>query len=222
MVFSIYYIVSSDTNMTVSACSSQTCIGQETPFLSPGLTLLYQFDGSATDLSGYASGTPSGINPPSTYYNQGYVRQTLLLSANLSQYVSIPSINLAQQSFTLQVWIYVLNTNAQLNYGIFGLCDSSSTCLSLSVLNYHITFSLNSMNINNTILMGASVLDTADWYHITVVYDSVLFQQLIYVNGLIDAVSNGIVYPYQGKSSGTTANIGLSSSFTYNSSYFNG
>jgi hypothetical protein len=214
--------MSSFTNITVSVCSSSTCIGKETPYRASGITVLYAFDGNTNDLSGYASGTPSGTNPPTGFLNQGYVRQTLNFNANLSQYVTIPSVNLTKQSFTIQVWIYPVGSNGQVNYGIFGICHSDLICLSLSLFNNIVAFSFDSMNVNNKMLIGATVIEIAAWSHITVVYDAVLFQQLIYVNGRIDAVSSGIVNPYQGKLSSSTSTIGLSSSYTYNTSYFYG
>jgi hypothetical protein len=45
---------------------------------------------------------------------------------------------------------------------------------------------------------------------------TVALQQLIYVNGRIDAVSTGMVKPYQGTPAGiTTTTIGFSSSYFY-------
>jgi len=78
------------------------------------------------------------------------------------------------------------------------------------------------MNINNNTLIGATVISST-WFHVTAVYDATKFQQRIYVNGRIDAVSYGIVNPYQGMSSGSTnTTIGRSSSLAYSTTYFNG
>jgi len=78
------------------------------------------------------------------------------------------------------------------------------------------------MSINNNTLIGATVMSST-LFHVTAVYDATKFQQRIYVNGRIDAVSYDIVNSYQGMSSGsTTTSIGRSSSFAYSTSYFNG
>jgi hypothetical protein len=169
------------------------------------------------DLSGYNTGTSFGAPG---YTGQAYSGQALTVNS-IAQYVQIPNVNLAQQSFTLQTWLLVpgsLSTPA--DYGIFGQCDLNSICLSLSLRNSRFTLSFDSMNTNNNTLTGSSLIGASNWVHVTVVYDAVLFQQQIYVNGLIDAVSRSIVTPYRGNSSGATTTIGRSLSSAYQTSYF--
>jgi hypothetical protein len=168
------------------------------------------------DLSGYNTGTSFGAPG---YTGQAYSGQALTVNS-IAQYVQIPNVNLAQQSFTLQVWLFPTNLNTPGDYGIFGQCDLNSICLSLSLRNSRITLSFDSMNTNNNTLTGSSLITTTNWVHVTVVYDAVLFQQQIYVNGEIDAVSRSIVTPYRGNSFGATTTIGRSLSYAYLASYF--
>jgi hypothetical protein len=168
------------------------------------------------DLSGYNTGT--SFNSLG-FLSQAYSGQALYFTSS-SQYVQIPNVNLAQQSFTLQAWLFPINLSSPGDFGIFGQCDLNSICLSLSLRNSRFTLSFDSMNTNNNTLMGTDLINTNGWVHVTVVYDAVLFQQQIYVNGVIDAMSRSIVTPYRGNSFGATTTIGRSLSSAYQASYF--
>jgi hypothetical protein len=184
---------------------------------------LYPFDGSTTDVINYASGSLFGTTIP-TYNPYAYIgTQALLLNSSNNQYVQIPYINLFQQSFTLQMWVYSYTSlNIPSDYGLFGQCDSNSICFLLTLRNARVTLSFDSMNINNNTLIGSTVLGINNWNQITVVYDAVLSQQFIYINGRIDAMSRGVVASYQGTSSGSVTTIGRSLSLASGYTYFNG
>jgi hypothetical protein len=207
----------------VSGCSTTTCIGQETPYHSSTVSALYTFDGNVNDMTGYNSGTVFGTPVPG-YVTNAYVgSQAISLNAAFYQYVQIPYIALGQQSFTLQIWVYVNGPVIFPNdYGIFGQCDTNLLCFLLTVRDCRITLSFDSMNANNNTLVGSTVLNAYNWYHVTIVYDATLSQQQIYVNGRIDAVSPGMVASYQGTSSGTVTTIGRSLSLASGYTYFNG
>ncbi|CAF2062099.1 unnamed protein product [Rotaria magnacalcarata] len=210
---------SSFTNHTVSSCSSSTCIGQETPYRSSQVTALYTFDGNTNDQSGYLSGTASGS--PSFVYSS-YVGQAIFLTSSSQQYVQIPNINFFEKSFTLQTWINTGSLSMTNDYGLFSQCDSSSICLSFNFRNGRLVLSFDSMNANNSTLTGSTLISDSDWVHVTAVYDAVLFQQQIYVDGVIDAVSYGIVSAFQGDSTSATTTIGRGSSYSYGTTYYNG
>lgn len=220
-VFFLIFILASFTNFTASTCSSSTCIGKETAYRTSIITALYAFDGNANDQSGFATGI---LNGGASATGPGYVSQGLTLTAASAQYVQIPYLNFAKQSFTIQTWIYPTTPATTAEYGLFSQCDSNMICLLLSIRNARIAFSFDSMNTtnNSNTLIGAT-LTTITWIHITAVYDATLFQQRIYVNGRIDALSSGIVSAYQGSSAiSTTAYIGRSVSTAYSTTYFNG
>jgi hypothetical protein len=187
------------------------------------LTVLFPFDGNLNDLTGYATGTFFGSG--SIGYSTGcYVgSQAASLTSTSSQYVQIPYVNLAQRSFTIETWVYMQSSGSQVDYGIFSQCDSNSRCLSVSVRNARIIFSLDALNANNVTLTGALFISSANiWVHVAVVYDAVLSQQRIYVNGRIDTISRGIVASFQGSSSGALTAIGRTISQPYGTTYFNG
>jgi hypothetical protein len=207
----------------VSGCSTTTCIGQETPYHSSIISVLYTFDGNVNDMSGYYSGTLLGTPLPWFITNAYVGSQTINFYATYYEYVQIPYIALSQQTFTLQIWVLVYYPLIfPSDYGIFGQCDSNSVCFLLTVRNARITLSFDSMNANNNTLVGSTVLNAYNWYHVTIVYDATLSQQQIYVNGRIDAVSPGMVASYQGTSSGTVTTIGRSLSLASGYTYFNG
>ena len=210
------------TNLSVSACAS-TCIGKETPYHTSTVTVLYPFDGNSNDLSGYATGTLFGTSIPG-YNTACYVgSQSLALnSAPAQQYVQISSVALAQTSFTIETWLFLWNPPPMSDLGIFGQCDVSNICLAFSLRNGRLVLSFDSMNTDNNSLVGTSIFPSQTWTHVTVVYDTVLLQQQIYVNGVIDAVSRGLVAAYRGTTTGSTATIGRTSSFAYTTSYFVG
>ena len=60
----LIFTLASSANITVSACSSTTCIGSETPYHSSMVTILYPFDGSVTDMTGSSSGSLFGAPIP--------------------------------------------------------------------------------------------------------------------------------------------------------------
>lgn len=218
------FLASSFTNITVSMCSRSTCIGQETPFRTSMTTLFYAFDGNLYDSTGLANGIPFGVPASVSFVAQAMSGQAYYLSSFYFQYISIPYVNLFQQSFTFQVWILMYNDNSTTDVGIFYQCGSvDNICLSLTIRNNHVILSFDSMNSTNQPLIGSTVVPLSVWNHITIVYDAIALQQLIYVNGRIDAVSEGMVSPYQGTPAGTsTTTIGHSSLFTSPSSYWYG
>lgn len=146
--------------------------------------------------------------------------QSIPLSASLFQYVQITSIYLAQQSFMIEGWINLFSSVIG-EFGIFGQCDSNLKCLSITVRNCRIAVSFDSMNTNST-LLGSSLLTPGDWIHLAVLYDASLYQQQVYINGVLDAISTGVVTPYQGSSSGLVTTIGRTMTSIYGTTYFNG
>lgn len=217
----IHLATTTTTSTTLSPCSSTTCIGKETPYHTSIVTVLYPFDGNANDSTGQFAGIP--YNSP-TYVTQDYVgsRALLLNNPGPNQYIGIPYVDLTTRSFTIETWLYVITSSILNDYGIFSLCDFNSTCLSISLRNGRFALSFDSMNINNNTLISTTYVPIREWIHLTVVYDAILYQQRIYVNGLIDSMSNGMIASYQRTSLNSTAAIGASKSSAYGSSFFQG
>lgn len=217
-------LASSSANISVSMCSRSTCIGQETPYRSSMTTRLYTFDGNLYDSTATVAGTSLGVPPSISFTLVGMASLAYYMSLFNFQYVSIPYVNLSQQSFTFQIWIvpYVDNTTADV--GIFGQCGSTDNiCFSLSLRNNHIVVSFDAANPNDVPLISSAIIPFYIWTHVTVVYDAVALQQLIYINGRVDTATAKTVRPYRGTSVGSSnTTIGFSSSFTSPVSYYTG
>ena len=203
---------------SASICATTTCIGQETPYRSSIATTLFTFDGNPYDQTGYVLAVM--MNSATISYTQSYLTQGLYLNLAPPQYLQALNINLSQKSFTIQLWLFIPAFTTSNDFGVFGQCDAYNVCLSISLRNARVAVSLDSMNVNNNTLIGATVISTYAFTHITVVYDGALFQLRIYMNGIIDAVSSGMIQAYQGNSSNVVTTIGRSSSYAYPNSYF--
>ena len=212
--------LASFTNFTAAVCSVSTCIGRETPFRSSFTTLLYMLDGNTNDAAGSAAGTLFGVTNPS-FTTAGYEGQCLNLAGTSLQYMVIPPASLGQQNFTIQLWFFLNTANLSVDLGLFGQCDPYNVCLSLSIRNGRITFGLDMMNSSSVPLIGSTLMPAYSWTHVAVTYDATLFQQRIYVNGLIDAISNGMVPSYRGVTFSSTATISRSMS-SLGTSYLTG
>ena len=217
-------LVSSVETRLVSMCSRNTCVGTEGSMRLSANTVIYAVDGNYYDSTGSRGATPFGF-PTLPYFSTLPVSgMAVYLTPSSSQYLSIPYVNPTGQSFTFQTWIVVLYDNSSSDYGVFGHCGSvDRICFSLSIRNNRVALSFDSNNVNGKLLLGSTLVPFYIWTHITVVYDANALQQLIYVNGRIDVVSQGLVYPYWGtRSSGTTSQIGFMSSVGYPASYVYG
>ncbi|UJR27612.1 hypothetical protein I4U23_008893 [Adineta vaga] len=182
----VYFLVirrpTSFTNITISSCYATTCLGQETPYRTRMITVLYPIDGNANDISGYASGIALGSNSPSYTGYSYFGYQAITLFSFLQQYVMIPSVNLSEKSFTIETWIMSTSAAVTGDYGIFGQCDLSLNCLLISVRDSRFVVSFNSTKTNSNTLTGTTFITPNIWFHLTIAYDALLYQQQTYVN----------------------------------------
>lgn len=212
-------LLASSTNGTTSICPTTTCVGKESSYRSSSITSLYTFDGNSNDWTTYGSGTGIGTSAP-TYTAACYVgSQALNLASTSFQYVQISNIYLAQQSFTIEGWLYYSVGSVANEFGVFSQCDINLKCLLISIRYARITVSFDSMNTNST-LMGSTMLGTTQWTHFAVVYDATSKVLEIFYNGVLDAIATNVV-AYQGSSSQITT-IGKTMSSAYGTTYFNG
>ena len=168
------------------------------------------------------SGVGYGSSAPSFSASTNYIRLSIEMYLSNNQYLSIPDMNIRQRSFTLELWFLLSGGGTATDSGLFSQCGSDLICFGLSVRSGHITLAFDSMNSSANMLIGSSVATVSNWYHVAVVYDADRRQQLIYLNGRVDAISSGMVNPYQGTAPGVITLIGRSSSYSYPSSNFNG
>ena len=149
--------------------------------------------------------------------NQPYVGTGRALFTNLTvgQYflVSSPFLDLTFKSFTIEGWIY--STTNTLDRGIFSQCQCttcSNQCLFLMIRGgrLYAGFTLND-------LTGATAILINTWYHIAFVYNYLTQQQILYLNGVQEAILSNS-QAYQGTNGsiqiGTVQVYGVTSFFT--------
>jgi len=206
-------------------CPSTSCIGQETPYRSSIVTVLYPFDNNLNDLTGYASGTIYGT-ATATYISSStssFLTAAISLPSNSQQYIQIPTLDFARKSFTIQTWFYPTSISSSSEYCIFSQCDMYNVCLSINIRNTRIVSTLDSMNATGNILTSNTALSNSTWYHLTVVYDITAKQQRIYINGRADGLSTGNFAAYNGiVTLSTTTYIAKGSSYAYGTTYYQG
>ena len=136
-------------------------------------------------------------------------------AANQSFVISTPFLNLAYTGFTIEAWIYSATTYSN-DRGIFGQCQCSicaNQCLYFLVRNGYLYASFTSND-----LAGSTTLSSGIWFHVAFVYNYQTQQQILYLNGVQDAIKSN-AQPYQGTNG--SIQIGATQVFL-TTNYFNG
>lgn len=176
---------------TTTAFCGTSCINE--PVSTASRIAYYSFDGHMNDGIG-AYHASSSFSPT---FSTGYVSSAIYLSAASSQRLTIPPINLANRSFTIQLWFYLTGIPTQDN-AFFGQQSVSNVGKQALFL----------MSARGRLYMGFFADDTGGstqlqsnlWYHVAFVYDNDKRQRSIYLNGVLEAQSSVGVGPYLGTS----------------------
>ena len=153
----------------------------------------------------FTNGTP----PTSPYFGSG---QALILNGvNQSFTVPSPFLPLNSTSFTIEAWIFPSLITS--DRGIFGQCQCS-TCANQCLYficrggRLFVDFTLND-------LTGSTTLITNLWHHVAFVYNYQTQQQILYVNGVQDAIKSHAA-SYQG----VNASIQIGSTLAFGTTNF--
>ena len=150
----------------------------------------------------------TGVNSGCTYQSSSLIYwggSALYCTGTYSVSVPFAFMNLTYRSFTVEAWIRPI-TSLGVELGIFGQCVSSSItdqCLVLSIKTGRLH-----MSFGNDDAWGGTLLSLNTWYYVAFVYDDVLLEKSIYLNGALDGASMG--GPYAGMSG--TVTIGSAAS----------
>ena len=189
----IKFLLCIDTT-TTSPTSSTTTI------VSTVISAVWSFDNVTTELYGIYNGAivngagySNATSQTFPYFGTG---QALFLQNGLNQSFTVasPFLPLNSTSFTIEAWIYP--TSLTSDRGIFGQCQCS-TCVNQCLYfisrssRLYVGFTLNDLS-------GSTTLGTNTWYHVTFVYNYQTQQQILYVNGVQDAIKSNAA-PYQGR-----------------------
>ncbi|CAF1381877.1 unnamed protein product [Didymodactylos carnosus] len=173
----------------------------------------WSFDNTTNDLYGVYNGvlvngatyyTSPGNNYQATPFTGNGQSLALASSLNQSVLISSPFFNLSYTSFTLEAWIYATTLSG--DNDIFGQCQnilSTNGCLYLIIRSARLY-----MGFSPNYLTGSTILTINTWYHVAYVYNYQTLQQILYVNGVQDAIQSS-VQPYTGQNGSIT--IGTSS-----------
>ncbi|CAF1062553.1 unnamed protein product [Didymodactylos carnosus] len=155
----------------------------------------WNFENNGNDLYGNYSGTTSGSSWQ--FGTSGFYGGTYFYVYGTNSYIQVPAssyFNLNSQSFTFEAWIY-LHTVAN-DAPIFSQCTCTtctSQCLFLIIRNSKLY-----MGFNFNDLSAVTTLSTSTWYHVAFVYNYQTSQQIIYLNGVQDAIRSNVTTPYLG------------------------
>jgi hypothetical protein len=135
-------------------------------------------------------------------------------SMNQSFLVNNTFLDLTFKSFTIEGWIYP--TMLSTDRGIFGQCQCTTCtnqCLYLMIHANHLYIGFTSNDLS-----GTTTISVNTWYHIAFVYNYQTQQQILYINGVQEAIKSN-AQSYQGK----TGNIQIGSTqFGSLTNFFNG
>lgn len=190
IVLAVLFTIKTGASNTTAATSAN---------LLPIISASWRFDNLTHDQydvynSTLINGTSySSISSYILYVGTG---RALNLSSSFSHSVIVSTqfFNLTYRSFTIEAWVASITTYTG-DYSIFGQCQCS-TCMNQCLLfivrdgRLYADFILNDV-VESTALTGNV------WYHVAFVYNADTQQQILYLNGIQDAI-NSNVPPYQG------------------------
>ncbi|CAF1452574.1 unnamed protein product, partial [Didymodactylos carnosus] len=165
-----------------------------TTVTAPVFLAYWAFENNANDVYGNYSGSITGS---STYQGSGIFGGTPYYIYGSSGYMQVasPYFNLNSRSFTFEIWIYPLSiTNDQ---PIFSQCTCTtctSQCLFLMIRSGKLYMGFNFNDLTGSTTLSASGI----WYHVAFVYNYLTSQQIIYLDGVQDAVRSSVTTPYLG------------------------
>ncbi|CAF4118355.1 unnamed protein product, partial [Rotaria sordida] len=200
--------------------SKETSTTATTTVSSRNVSAYWTFDGTIADFYGVYGGqlinsagyTSSGST---TQPYVGHGRALSLTSSSTQSFlVSTPFFDLSYTSFTIEAWIY--STLLTGDHGIFGQCQCATCenqCFYLIIRNSRLY-----IDFTSNYLSGSTTLSNGTWYHIAFVYNYETRQQILYLNGIQDAVKSS-AQPYQGQN----GSIHIGSTQVYSTTnYYNG
>ncbi|CAF1122109.1 unnamed protein product [Didymodactylos carnosus] len=200
--------------IAVKAGSPSTAATTTTTTAAPVVLAYWALQNNANDFYGNYSGT---TNCNWCYFTTtGFFYGYMFYMYSTNSYISVPStsyFNLNSRSFTFQIWIN-LNSLSIGDQPIFSQCTCttcSNQCLFLIIRSSKLY-----MGFTYNDLAGSTTLVTGVWYHVAFVYNYQTLQQIIYLDGVQDAISSN-AQPYLG----TNGTMYFGYSTLLPSNYFN-
>ncbi|CAF0747162.1 unnamed protein product [Adineta steineri] len=171
--------------------ANYTCAGK-TANPRSNLSTFWSFDSNTYDSLNQANAT--AINNP-MYFAAYAGPGNCIMFDGISQYAIAPLIDFTNQSFTIELVIFLNTFLKTAMISILSQCASmneTNQCFNLGILNSKLFFGFNNDN-----LYGTTSLAVNQWYHLAFVFDIENLNQRVYLNGVLDG-SRTATNPYLG------------------------
>ena len=157
-------------------------------------SVLWTFDSDFKDLYNVYNGVPmSGATLSASVGINGYGKALSVARAS-SQYVTVssPPFLLANDSFTIEAWVYPGTTMSANDFLIFAQCSSTNSAAPNRCLQAVVRYGKAWISLfYGGDCLANSTLSANVWTHLTFVHNVQTRAQLIYVNGRLDGFLNG-------------------------------
>ncbi|CAF1140279.1 unnamed protein product [Didymodactylos carnosus] len=182
--------------ISIAVISSKKSSAATTSTTTAATVLAYwNFEGNGNDLYGVYNGTSNCGS--CQYLTTGFYGGTYFYIPNTNNYMQVPAssyFNLNSRSFTFEAWVYFYSLST--DQPIFSQC-TCTTCTS-QCLFFLVRSSKLYMGFNFNDLSGLTTLYANNWYYVAFVYNYQTFQQIIYLDGVQDAIRSSVTTPYLG------------------------
>ena len=162
-----------------TSCLNQTWISSANRFAQ------WLFDGNFVDQTRtYNLTSTNNVS----FTTDGYVGQAAVFTPNANQLLTGPNIPLENNSFTIDLWLYITLLRNIQDHVIFGVCPVAylRQCLHLTIRQTSGVYNLY-LAFYGDDLQGITPLQLNTWYHVAFVFDFPTRRQSIYLNGILDS-----------------------------------
>lgn len=135
------------------------------------------------------------------FINDGYIEQGLFFDGISNQYLYTSYIPLIKTSFTIEAWLYPMNSSNQTDLAILGLCTypGNDQCLHLTIRNVYSIHRLHFSFFGDNIL-GNDPVPMNQWIHVAFTFDNSTHTMSIYLNGKLNMLGTS-AFPLLGDTS---------------------
>jgi hypothetical protein len=170
---------------------------------NPPASIEWLFNGDFTDVYGRYNGSLVGNNE-TLWISPGYAgyEKAVYFSANSYSLVNY-YLDLTTTSFTISAWIWIpysITPNDSDYFILLGHCQSPTQdkCLHIAIVNGKLY-----LGFFGDDLVGATQINSNQWYHVAYIYDRSNSKQFVYLNGNLDGNRTSAA-PYTGNASQIT------------------
>jgi hypothetical protein len=197
-------------NLSSTQNSPKFSINGKLPGMLTGLIAYWPLDGSGTDVSGNGNnGTLNSVTATADRFGNAGKACRFNGSSSYINVADNAALRLGSTDFSMNAWIKLDGYNSSYGTVILSKRNSGvnngylwSVTGNLSPVNGELSFNPGG---GLTPVYGTAIIDTTQWHMVTSVYNSTTQQFSIYIDGVLDNVTNSISNP----SGSTTADLNI-------------